>query len=202
MARGKRKFRLDDGLEKMRQVVELLNDGLNDPEFEKYIGLVIARMAVKRIKRYIREGGKPTEPLSDVTSELTKNLRNRRRGGARPLNDTRDLYNSIKVISFNVSGNRFNVDVGITDPEVAKYAYLQEYGGHPNGAVYSYKKNEKGEYEKSLSGYVPARPFLRPGMNDAMYEAFDGKISRIINKAVKAMADGKNWRKVFLEAKV
>lgn len=202
MARGRKKFRVPDGMQKMRDVVEMLNDGLNDPEFEKYIALFIARMAVKRIRRYIREGGKPTEPLAEATPELTQNLRNRKRGKARPLNDTRALYNSIRIISFNVSRGRFNVDVGITDPDVVEYAYLQEYGGQPNGAVFSYKKNEKGEFTKSLTGYVPARPFLRPGMQDAMYEAFDGKVQRILDRAIKAMADGKNWRKVFLEAKV
>lgn len=202
MARGRSKFRMDDGIQKMRNAVELLNDGLNDPEFEKYIAYVIAKLAVKKIKRYIREGGKPFEPLSEDTPELTKKLRGRKRGNARPLNDTRALYNSIKVISFNVTSKGFNVDVGITDPDVIPYAFLQEYGGHPGGAVFSYKKNEKGVYTKSLAGYVPPRSFLRPGMNDAMYEAFDGKIGRLINRAVKVMVEGGNWRKVFLGAKV
>lgn len=202
MARGRKKFRVPEGMQKMRDVVELLNDGLNDPEFEKYIALVIARMAIKKIRRYIREGGKPTEPLAEATPELTKKLRNRRRGSARPLNDTRALYNSIKVISFTVSRGRFSVDVGITDHSIIDYAYLQEYGGHPGGAVRGSMRQEDGTYVPTLAGYVPPRPFLRPGLDDAMYEAFDGKIQRLINKAVKAMVDGKNWRTVFLEAKV
>jgi hypothetical protein len=196
MARRK-KFRSSSGMEQITNVVDLLNDGLNDPEFEKYIALVVARIAVKKIKRYIREGGKPTEPLSDVTKELTKNLRNRVRGNARPLNDSRKLINSIKVISFTVSKGNFKVDVGIDDASVVEYAYLQEYGGQPNGAVKGSKNGER-----TLAGYVPDRPFLRPGLRDAMDEAISGKVTRILNRAIKAMVNGENWRKVFMEAKV
>lgn len=194
---ARKKFKAVAGMQQIATAVELLNDGLNDPEFEKYIALVIARMAVKKVKRYIREGGNPTEPLSDVTRELTKNLRGRKRGGARPLNDSRALINSIKVISFTVSNGQIKVDVGINDPEIVKYAYLQEYGGQPDGAVKGFKNGER-----TLAGYVPDRPFLRPGLRDGMDEAFDGRLNRLINRAIKEMVKGGNWRKVFTEAKI
>lgn len=188
--------------------VDMLTDGINNPEFQRYIGQIIAQYAVKLAKENVWNGGKPSEPHAEwydekleetlpITEILTEKLSDGKRqtGSVLMERDSGGLYDAIKVTSSTVAMGKMHVDIGIIDEEIAKYALIQEYGGHPGGAV--------GPGKSGHAGYIPARPYLIPAIREAAYSGLESpELQEAIMKALDAMSNGKNWRVHFQGVKI
>lgn len=181
------------GMADFIDAADMLADGISNPEFKRYIGNIIAEYAVRLAKENVWNGGNPSTPHADDTEELTENLSKgeRQTGSVLMERDSGGLYDAIKITSSTVSMGSIHIDIGIIDEEIAKYALIQEYGGHPGGAV------------KPDGGYIPARPYLIPAIREAAYSGLDSpELQQAIMNALDAMSNGKDWRKHFQGVKI
>jgi phage gpG-like protein len=178
---SKKGKRFGGGLDDFLAAIEMLADGIEDPSFKQQIANYIARDAVKRAKENIYNGGNPTEPHSPDTPELTKKLRDGKTEAV--LMETGKMEESVKVLYSTVYMNKVMVEIGIDNPAVAKYAEVQEYGAVVLDPV---------------QAIIPPRPFLRPAIQDAVYESVsDSDLKFIIEQAIKEMANGGDWKSWF-----
>jgi phage gpG-like protein len=179
-------LRISGGMADFIDAAEMLADGISDREFQRYIADIIAHYAVKLAKENVWEGGNPNTQHAEDTPEITEKLSNGARETGSELMETGKLYESIKVASSTVSMGKVHVEVGVIDDAIAEYALIHEYGGNPGGAIHGKNPNV---------GYIPARPFLTPAVREAAYSALENPIlQNAINKALDAMAEGKDWR--------
>lgn len=179
------------GMADFIDAADMLAEGINNPEFERYIGNIIAEYAVRLAKENVWKGGNPSAPHSQYTPELTENLSNgeRQTGSILMERDSGGLYDAIKITSSTVSMGKMHIDIGIIDEEIAKYALILEYGGSPGGAV--------------KPGSIPARPYLMPAIREAAYSALESpELQAAIMRALNAMSEGKNWRIHFQGVKI
>lgn len=172
--------------------IEDLLDGLMNldrqfPEINRHAIAIIAKRAVEIAKDNIEKGGNPTEPHSEYTPELTEKLRGGTTGDV--LNETGKLKASIRITANTVAMGKVYVTIG----SELIYAAIHEYGGHPGGAV----KGISSDGKTSLAGYIPPRPYLRPAIQEAIFEAVDGDLDEKIARAYDLAVQKKNWRKAF-----
>lgn len=170
--------------EEFRLSLDMLSEGINDPEFIKYIARIIGKLAVKKAKKNVENGGLGSDGLSEYTIEITRKLRKVDRDENNPpLNESGELLNSIKILNWTVSLGNVLLEIGVKDPDVVKYAETLEIGGTTGGAV-------GGKW----GGYIPPRPYLIPALREAFYESLDGRLEQYIINAMKIMQNGGNWR--------
>jgi phage gpG-like protein len=173
-------IKVSGGMADFIDSVDMLVDGVNDPEFKRYVANIIAEYAVRLAKENVWNGGNPPVPHSDVTPYLTEKLSDGQRSTGAELMETGELYEAIKVTASTVSFGKVHLEIGIIDDEIAKYALIHEYGGNPGGAV---------------KADIPARPYLIPAIREAAYSALENaELQKAINNALDAMSEGRDWR--------
>ena len=178
------------GMADFIDAADMLADGINNPEFSRYIGNIIAQYAVKLAKENVWNGGNPSVGHAPDTPELTSKLSKGTRTTGSVLLETGKLYEAIEITASTVSMGKMHIDVGIIDEEIGKYALIHEYGGHPGGAV-------------GPGGYIPARPYLMPAIREAAYSALDSpELQSAIMNALDAMSNGRDWRIHFQGIKI
>lgn len=169
-----------NGIEDLLSGVINLNKQM--PEINRYAIYLIAKRAVVIAKQNVEGGGNPGVPHSEWTEELTEKLR----GGstAWELYETGHLKDSIRVMSNTVAMGRVYVEIGSD----VVYAAILEYGGHPGGAV-----GKPGTDQ----GYIPPRPYLRPAIQEAIWEALGSNLEGQICKAYELCVQQKPWKSAF-----
>ena len=173
-------IKVSGGMADFIDSVDMLLDGVSDPEFKRYVADIIAQYAVRLAKENVWNGGNPSTPHSEITPYLTEKLSNGQRSTGAELIETGKLYEAIKVTASTVSFGKVHLEIGIIDEAISKYALIQEYGGDPGGAV---------------KARIPARPYLMPAIREAAYSALENvQLQNAINKALDAMSDGRDWR--------
>jgi phage gpG-like protein len=173
-------IKVSGGMADFIDSVDMLVDGVNDPEFKRYVADIIAQYAVKLAKENVWNGGNPSVPHSKDTEYLTEKLSKGERTTQAVLMEDDDLYRAIKVTASTVSFGKVHLEIGVIDDEIAKYALIHEYGGNPGGAV---------------KADIPARPYLIPAIREAAYSALENaELQRAINNALDAMSEGRDWR--------
>lgn len=149
------------------------------PEINRAAVALIARRALKIAQDKLNHGDSSWADHSEYTEELTKKLR----GGDTKwvMNEDGDLAKSLRITMNTVAMGQIHVEIGSD----LVYAAILEYGGHPFGAV-----------GPPQTGFIPPRPYLRPAIEEAIYEHCDdieGKLAR----AYEIALEGGNWRGVF-----
>ncbi len=182
-----KKAKFQEGLGELIDGLEILESEL--PEINRYAIATIADRAVEIARNKIEQGGDPSVGHSDDTDELTSKLSKGRRSTGSELNETGKLKNSIRITSNTIAMGKIHVNIGSD----LIYAHILEYGGFPFGAV-----------GPPPAGFIPPRPYLRPAIQEAIWEAlgsgFDKKIARAYELSLtsKKRKKGKNeWKKAF-----
>lgn len=165
-----------DSIESYQEIIE-------DPEFLRYVAHEIAKIAVREAKYNILMGGtnRGNRRHSENTPSMTRKFSRGIRETREVLNETGEMLKAVKIVSSIVSFGRVIVEVGIKDPNIARIAELNEFGGWTSTDV-----------------YVPPRPFLMPAVKEAMELAFSiTPLKKAIENAITAKMEGKDWRKAF-----
>lgn len=160
----------------------LVNFNKQFPEINRSAIAKIARRAVELAKENIDKGGDPTQPWSFYTPEITKKLSKGKRESNEVLNENGKLRKSIRVTVNTVAFGKIYVEIGSN----LIYAAILEYGGNPGGAV----------GDGGSIGFIPPRPYLRPAINQAIYEAADW-IEADLARAYDLSIQGKSWKGIF-----
>lgn len=166
-----------------KEITELLTRVItNAPFIIDAAASEIAELAIECIKENIELGNNMAEH-SEHTPELTQNLSGKARGVGSILEETGELKNSVYVVDKLLSRDGVYIVIG-SDLPYAAY--------HEEGLLNKVKiPGVKGA--KS----IPARPFIRPGMEKAVKKAFRYGLESRIRKAFKAALSKKSWKKFF-----
>lgn len=166
-----------DSIEAYKLIIE-------DPEFARYIAHEIAKVAVRKAKLNVINGGAGKRLAhSRNTERMTETYSKGTRQTLDVLYETGSLYNAIRIVASTVAFGRVIVEVGIKDPKLAKIAELNEFGDRVSNAPII---------------DIPARPFLLPAVEEAAQLAFETTLlNKAIHDAVSAKMNGKDWRKAF-----
>lgn len=143
------------GAEKLSRRIATIRENLNLPILTNEIGDLLLRRTLDRFDKEVDPDGNPWVPLADSTLRRKKQLGYGNKG---KLKRTEKLRKSIRRIRSNLGATFINtgagIRIGIDDPEVSKYARIQNKG----------------------SAIVPARRFLGIGALDI--KAVDGLMRR------------------------
>jgi phage gpG-like protein len=147
------------------------------PELGDMVAEEIAQKAVQNAKQII-ENGTGMDGHSPDTPRLTENLR----GGS--TQEVLDESGMLKDSIYVVDKLFFRTNVIIV---IGSYMPYAQY--HEEGFITKISKNTYSEVEP--------RPFLKPGLEKALRDAFRLGLESRIRRALKAKVSGKNWKKFF-----
>jgi phage gpG-like protein len=161
---------------RLRELMARVENSL--PELGEIVASEISQKAVQNAKNNI-ERGTNMEGHSEFTPELTEKLRG---GGTENiLDESGMLKDSIYVVDKLFNRDSIIVVIG---------SYMPYAGYHEEGF------NAKIPGVKGTEA-VPARPFLKPGVEKAIKDAFSFGLEARVRRALDAKVRGRSWKKFF-----
>jgi phage gpG-like protein len=164
---------------KMRELMERVERAI--PDLADMIGSEIGKAAVEYAKENI-ELGRDMADHSEHTPELTEKLSRGTRQTQSVLEESGRLKESIFLVDRIVTIDGVIIVLGSNVP----YAAIHEEGF--SGVVIPNIKKLKS---------IPARPFMKPGIERAIREAFRYGLEDRVRKSLSAAASKRNWKKFF-----